>query len=71
MKIDLTKKQVDLLRNWIDYAICANETNADPYHNPNANNRRELKLENKMLRRIDGKLFIAELMSKKPKVTSQ
>lgn len=70
MKIDLTKKQVDLLRNWIDYAICANETNADPYHNPNADMRKELKLENKMLRRIDGKLFIAELMSKKPEVTS-
>ena len=68
MEIDLTKKQIDLLRNWIDYAICANETNADPYHNPNADNRRKLKLENKMLRRIDGKLFIAELMSKESEV---
>lgn len=64
MKIDLTKKQVDLLRSWIDYAISANETNADPNYNPNADNRRKLKLENRMLQRIDGKLFIAELISK-------
>lgn len=64
MEIKLTRKQINLLRNWIEYAKSANEENADPYHNPNSDMRKELILENQMLSRIENKLIIASIILK-------
>jgi len=67
MQINLTEKQVDLLRNWIEYATRANVENAHLDHGICPKLRKQILSENKMLERIDRKLFIARLMSKKPK----